>query len=365
MGLIRICQVTSVHKATDGRIFERECTSLAKLYDVTLIAPNVEDYEKNGVHINGVTLPRNKFKRILHLNRVFDKMVEVDADVYHFHDPELIPLGLRIKKRGKLIIFDSHENHPAQISKKPFIPKPFKTLAYRVYERYERRVLKQYDALVSVTPEIVERLRKINPNTIMLTNFPICKIAEDKRTWQRKIGFAGAINEGWKIHHIIEAIKDLDVTFELAGPVRSEYKQQLESLAGWKHVNYHGVLPHQDVLNMLQCCSVGMAVSTDSNPNIGMKNGSIGVTKLFEYMGLGLPVIATDLTIWKPIVVDNNCGFCVDCNDVDGITKYISFFLDNPKIAKEYGDKAKAIALEKYSWQTQEGTLFELYSSLT
>ena len=73
----KVCHVTSVHKPTDGRIFERECSSLAKIYDVTLIAPNVEDYEKNGVHVKGVSLPSNRLLRQRSLGVVLKKMIEV------------------------------------------------------------------------------------------------------------------------------------------------------------------------------------------------------------------------------------------------------------------------------------------------
>ena len=157
---VKVCHVTSVHKPTDARIFERECTSLTQKYDVTLIAPNVEDYESNGVHVRGVYLPQSRIKRQRRLCDVLQKMKDVDADVYHFHDPELIPIGLKIKKEGKRIIFDSHEDIPAQILCKTYIPTHFlRYLISKYYEIYERRSLRQYDAIVSVTPVIVERLK--------------------------------------------------------------------------------------------------------------------------------------------------------------------------------------------------------------
>lgn len=359
---IKVCHVTSVHKPTDGRIFERECTSLTKYYDVTLIAPNVDDYEQNGVHIKGVRLPSNRLKRMFGLTPLFKKMVEVDADVYHFHDPELIRLGLKMKKRGKKVVFDSHEDVPLLILGKSYVP--FRKLVSILYANYESLSLKKYDALVSVTPEIVDRLKQINDTTYMITNYPKLEGVLDNRQWQRRIGFAGMVNGGWKIHNIIEAIKDIDVTFDLAGPITEAYRKRLESLEGWTKVHYRGVVSHREVLEMLQECTVGMAVSTDTNPNIGMKKGSIGVTKLFEYMGLGIPVITTNLTSWVPIIEGGQCGFCVDCDDVEGIKKNIAYFLDNPDKAKEFGERGRRIAKESYSWESQEKPLFELYTKL-
>ena len=363
--LRKVCHVTSVHKPTDARIFERECSSLTKCYDVTLIAPNVEDYEQNGVHVKGVRLPESRLKRHLSLNRVYKKMKEVDADIYHFHDPELMALGLNMKKEGKKVIFDSHEDIPSQIKNKTYIPtRLLRSVISSYYEFFEKKSLKQYDAVVSVTPEIVDRLKKINPNTIMLTNYPIYNDSNDNRTWEKKIGFAGLISRNWNLHHVLEAIKDMDVVFELAGPCYDCYLDELKTMPGWEKVNYHGVIKHQKVFDMLKSCSAGMAVSTDKDPNINYKQGSIGVTKIFEYMLVGIPVIATNLYSWIPIIEGNKCGYCLDCNNVDQIRKAILDVLNHPDEAEQMGNHGKAVVKNKYCWQEQEKTLFDMYSQL-
>lgn len=361
---MKVCQVTSVHDATDGRVFERISSSLAKKYDVYLIAPNVADTIVNGVNIKGVNLPVDRFKRQRSLDRVYEKMIEIDADVYHFHDPELMQYGLKIKKRGKKIIFDSHENIPAQIRTKPYIPKLFRGIASKLYERYERFVFRRYDALVSVTPEIVERLKSINPNTYMLTNYPIYKEEADNRTWERKIGFAGLITSNWMLDIILNAIKDIDVTFELAGPVSGNYLEYLKSLPGWSKVNYHGVIKHDEVFEMLQPCSIGLSVASINNPNGGYNKGSLGVTKMFEYMSAGIPVLASNHLLWVPIIEGNDCGYCVNPSDISIIKEKIQYLLENPDEAKRLGDNGRRAVKEKYCWQTQEKTLFDMYNKL-
>lgn len=356
--------MTSVHKPSDGRIFERECVSLSKFYKVFLIAPNVKDYEMSGVSVRGVRIPNNRFLRLFSQKRITKRAIELDADVYHFHDPELIPVGVKLKKAGKKVIFDSHENVPVLILGKTYIPYFLRKLVSRVYEWYERKSFKKYDALVSVTPEIVERLQHINPNTFMLTNFPLYIDHSNNRTWGRKICFAGLISPIWMLENVIKAIEDLDVTLELAGPVSDTYLSKLKCLPAWKKVNYHGVVSHEDVLKMLGECSVGMAVSADDNANIGGKKGSIGVTKIFEYMMAGIPVIATDLTSWIPIIHGNNCGICVDCHDIESIKNSINTLLSDHDLAKQMGNNGMRAVRNEFCWQKQEGTLFALYSQL-
>lgn len=362
---IKVCHVTSVHKPTDARIFEHECTSLTKYYDVTLIAPNVEDYERNGVHVKGVKLPTSRLERQMSLGKVFDAMKEVDADLYHFHDPELIPLGLKIKNMGKRVVFDSHENVPSQILSKKYIPTSLaRRIISKIYAWYEKRSLKRYDGLVSVTPEIVERLKLINPNTIMLTNYPVYRDDMPIRTWENRIGFAGGIIPVWNIHNIIKAIEDIDVIFDLAGPVNNDYLESLKALPGWKKVNYHGVVKYQEVFEILSKCTVGMAVGVNNNPNGGGKKGSIGVTKMFEYMLAGIPVLASELELWKPIIEGGNCGLCIPSGDIPQIKEKLHYLLTHKDIAREMGDNGRITVKERFSWQTQESSLFKLYATI-
>lgn len=180
--MISICHVTSVHPAKDVRIFHKECRSLAKEYEVYLIAPNVKDEIAEGVHILGVSLPKGRLKRMLNLDAVYKKALEVDAAVYHFHDPELMRIGLRLKRKGKKVVFDSHEDVPQQLLTKEYLPSWSKKPLSAIYAAIERRCLKQYDALISVTPSIVERLETINPRTVMVTNYPsVSEIADNQQ----------------------------------------------------------------------------------------------------------------------------------------------------------------------------------------
>ena len=98
---IKVCHVTCGHLPTDGRIFQRECRTLAKHYEVFLIAPNTADFEKDGVTVVGVPLKGGKIGKLFHLKPFFNKAKEIDADVYQFHEPELLPIGRKLKKIGK------------------------------------------------------------------------------------------------------------------------------------------------------------------------------------------------------------------------------------------------------------------------
>lgn len=361
---MKICHVTSLHSPDDARIFHKECMSLAKCYDVTLIAPNIVDYEKGGVHVRGVSLPEGRLKRMSKLSRVYEKARDIDADIYHFHDPELTSIGIKLKKLGKKIIFDSHEDVPMQILTKEWVPRMLRKPLSVAYAAFEKRKFRQYDALVTVTPTITERLRTINPNTYQITNFPEYKELKDNRQWERKICFTGGVAEKYMHHIILDAIQDIDVNYVLAGPCNPEsYMEILKSKTVWKKVDYRGVIKREDCASLMQECMVGMAV-LDYLPNVGYRKGTLGVLKIFEYMQAGIPIIATDFDLWKEIIEGNQCGICVNPFDTKAISDAIVFFLNHPDKAKEMGDKGKEIVKKYYSWESQEQVLFQLYNDL-
>ena len=366
---MQICHVTSVHSAKDDRIFYRECISLVNAgYTVFEIAPNVPDEVCNGIHICGVQVPKNKWKRSFWGQKaVYYKCVEVDADVYHFHDPELMPVGVKLKKnKNKCVIFDSHEDVPAQILTKEWIPAFLRKPVSKLYAFYEKQCLSCYDALVSVTPSITVRLCALNKNVYQLTNYPLLdrSVAADKRAWGNSICFAGGIAEQWLHQNIIKAIEDCrNVNYRLAGLGGAAYLEYLKTLNGWQNVEFVGKISFDAVPQFLIQSTAAMVLN-DYVPNVGYKLGSLGNNKLFEAMQMGIPVICTDFILWKEIIDEWKCGIYVNPHDIKAIRETINYLIENKDIAKQMGDNGRRAVMEKYNWNTQEKILLEMYKKL-
>lgn len=358
---VRVCHVTCGHLPTDGRIFQRECCSLAKKYEVSLIAPNTKDFEAEGVKVYGVSLPKGRIKKLFHLRPILKKAVEVDADIYQFHEPELLPIGNKLRKWGKKVIFDSHEDAPQQLAEKSWIPSVLRKPLSRLYATYEKRVLKRFDAIISVTPSIVDRLKKINPATFMVTNYPIYSEMLDNRQFGPFVCFAGGISAQWMHDVVIDALIDSEARYLLAGKIQDEtYFTKLQQKQNWNQVEFKGMLPHGEVWALMEQSSAGVALN-DYVANVGYKMGSLGNTKLFEYMMAGIPVIATDFVLWKEIVEGYECGICANPHDVSAIRSAIQFLISHPDEARRMGDNGRKAVKDKYCWATQEPVLFELY----
>ena len=360
---MKVCHITSGHGPKDGRIFEKMIMSLSTKYKVVEIAPNVEDTLINDVPIYGVPVSSNKLKRLMGLRRFYKKAIEIDADVYHIHEPELIPVAIKLKKNGKKVIYDSHEDTPMQILGMTWIPSILRKPLSVMFAHYEKKYLKYFDAVVSVTPSIVSRLGKYNKNTYMITNYPIVKEFIDNRKWGKSVSFAGGISSQWMHDKILKAINIADVRYLLAGKCTESYLNILKSESAWSKVDFKGLIPFTSVNNMIQESSAGMALN-DYVANVGFHKGSLGNTKLFEYMMAGIPVIATDFELWKDIIDRYDCGTCVNPHDENQIADAITYYINNPAIAKNKGDNGRKAIIAEYNWGIQEKILFQMYKNL-
>lgn len=366
---IRVCHMTSAHSSSDGRIFHKECCSLANsgLYSVFLVAPG-ESFIKEGVTVHGVEAgSKSRLKRMTGTAKaVYEKAKEIDAEIYHFHDPELLPYGVKLKKLGKKVVYDMHEDVPAQIYSKTWIPKFLRKPISLAYKTYESISVKKLDMVISVTPAITERFEKISTKVGLVSNFPKKTSISDEMNIKKDenvICFAGGISSQWMHENILKSLSKTNAKYALAGPSSEKYMNQLKGMPEFKKVKYFGKISREEVEVLLAESNIGMAL-LDYVPNVGYKKGSLGNTKLFEYMQAGLPVICTDFEIWSQIISDYKCGICVNPNDVDAIAEAITYLLKNPDLAIQMGKNGEKAVLEKYNWETEEKKLFSLYDSL-
>ena len=365
--MIKVCHVTSAHPKEDVRIFHKECVSLAKAgYDVTLVQQG-DSYEKDGVHLVGFgAIPSNRIKRILFGAKIaYRKALSVDADVYHLHDPELLPYGLKLKKKGKKVIFDSHEHTAESIYEKEWLPKFVRSAVYTVYAAYQKRICKNLDAIISVTPNIVTYFQKINPKTIQVANYPVFAeqtAAEIQK--QCRVVFAGGISDQWNHHTLLKALDKVpECRYCLCGIASQSYLEQLKTYPAWQKVDYLGKIPHSQVADQLAASVAGMALLQPGR-NTDWDNGTIGNTKIFEEMLAGLPVICTDFVLWKAFVERYHCGICVKPDDADQIAAAITYLLDHPEEARQMGENGRRAVKEEFNWGVEEKNLLALYEDI-
>lgn len=357
--MIKVCHITSAHNSSDIRIFHKECVSLVKDgYETYLVAPG-ETREENGVHVIGLgekpASRRNRMTR--YAQNAYKQAMKVQANIYHFHDPEFLPYGLRLKRRGAKVIFDSHEDVSAQIEDKDWIPLPLRRLISKLYFVYETYAVKKIDTVVAATPYIAEQFRHRANKVITVNNYPKLDdiVFQDKPFAEREaiVCYAGGICEmrGEKI--MVEAMKGIDGKLILAG---DSDKTQISGGV----IEYVGRLDRNGVNELYRRSFVGLCVLKPAKNYINSQP-----IKIFEYMAAGLPVVASDFPLWKEIVENNHCGLCVDPISAENVRSAVIQILHNSDMAQEMGLNGRRVVETEYNWGTQEDKLLALYEELS
>jgi glycosyltransferase involved in cell wall biosynthesis len=364
-----IVHLSSVHGRYDPRIFIKQCRSLAAHgYNVSLIvADGKEDEYKDGVNISSVgQQPPNRITRVFKTTRqVFEKALILDADVYHLHDPELIPAGLKLKKLGKKVIFDWHEDVPKQMLGKPFLNPLSLRILSNVFALYERYASRQFDGIIAATPFIRDKFLVINPNTVDINNFPLMGEIDTAAPWSDKckeVCYVGAIGVIRGIRELIRACELLQTPTRLNLVGRFSVlavEDEVKAYPGWARVNELGFLARAGVRDVLKRSLVGLVTL---HPVINYLD-SLPV-KMFEYMAAGLPVIASNFPLWREIVEGSGCGLCVDPFDSKAIASAIDYFVKNPNMAQRMGENGRRAVVNRYNWSFEWEKLSRFYQAV-
>lgn len=365
---ISICHVSSVHPRHDVRVFQKQCVSLvAAGYKVRfLLADGKGNSRKQGVLIRDVGRAKNRFSRMLFSPlKLFLLIMQEKAAVFHFHDPELLPLALLTKlfKTSK-VIYDAHESYSDMFLHKEYLNPLVSRLISIMFRRFERFVIGRLDQVVSATEHIARQLEGSTPVTTIF-NYPSLSEWDDvvlhpDSFCSRDICYIGGISEERGLRFLIEAIEPLDCTLHLAGSYDPPaYRDTLAALPGWKNVIEYGYVTRVQAKSIISQCLAG-AILLQNLPN----HVHALSTKTFEYMAGGIAVLASDFDTVKQIIAVQDAGICVDPADVSQIRAAIQKWLDDPSLAIRMGRNGRAIIDNGMNWESQIPVLLKMYADL-
>lgn len=367
--MTKVCHLSSAHKNNDTRIFHKQCVSLAKAGYETCFVVRGESMERDGVRIVGVPIEGgSRLKRMLFAARtVYQKGLELDADIYEFHDPELLPYGLKLKKRGKRVIFDSHEDYPTQILEKDWIPGPLRRLISKAYRAYETHVVKQLDAVFfPCTKNGVNIFEGRAKETVILSNAVLMsEIPQElpKTKQPDRVCCTGSLTYQRGITHLIKGAYLAGVKLVLAGNYSSQdYQKELEAMPEYACVEYKGYLNREELAEVYRQSSVGMSTILNVGQYSSLDNFP---TKVYEYMAAGLPVIASDYPFLRKAAEEDGFGICVAPDRPEEIAGAIKEILSSPERAAEMGRRGRQAVMEKYNWNIEEKKMLQLYQKLS
>lgn len=358
--------MTSAHPRNDIRIFIKMCSSLAKAgYYVYLVVADNKGYEeKNGVKIFDIGKPTGRLHRMLKTSAlVYKRALQLDADVYHLHDPELLPYAYLLKLKGKKVIFDSHEDVPRQILSRHYLNKALLKIISCGFETVENFICKRLDYVIAATPFIRDIFAKSTSHIIDINNFPILgELENNNLEKQNQVCYVGGFTKVRGCYETIEAISFVknNIKLAFAGEFNNDIDLNiLKSKVGWEKLEQKGLLNRVEVKDLVSSSIAGIVTFLPQPNHINSQPN-----KMFEYMSAGLPVIASNFPLWQEIVEGNKCGICVDPQKPEEIAKAIDYLYEHPEEAKKMGENGHRAVYEKYNWTNEEKKLLEVYEKV-
>jgi glycosyltransferase involved in cell wall biosynthesis len=366
-----VCHISTVHTARDVRVYYRECCSLAAAgFKVYLVIGAQKAETHNGVTVVPIAKAGNRIWRALVMPWVaMSKALQTKADIYHYHDPELLPMGFVLRwVFGKRVVYDIHESVPRQILSKTHFPRLLRkpiAICYRIVER----MLGAGQALVIANQHCVPDYPK---TAHLVQNYPALderteaiRQARPKRAEPPSLVYVGGVNEGRGSMLYVELAAELrrrGVTFQvtLIGEHSSEHGAQLKAKAGElgveSLVEVTGRMDWPEAMERVSRASIGLCLLMPI-PNYT----TCLATKILEYMMLGVPVLASSFDVWRPYVEGERTGLMADPTNLREVADACQRMLSDPTELEAMGRRGILAVQERYNWSVEFRQLLECY----
>ena len=276
--------------------------------------------------------------------RVVKKGLEQEAAVYHIHDPELIPHGLILRLLGKRVIYDVHEDYVTSIKQKTYLPRVLRLISAGIFDWFERASARLFTVILA------ERYyARRFPTGVQVLNYPRIEefyfrpntgnihFAQIKSKYHKKLIYSGtvSVDRGALIYaKMVANIDDIEVT--VVGRCHPALAQRMRKVAAGGADRLHIIgegyyVPFQKIAELYASSDwiAGLAIFPDT-PHYREKE----LTKFFEYMAAGIPIICSDFPVWRDLIESSRVGLCVDPNNIDNIAAAIE------QLATSHGDAA-------------------------
>ena len=362
MSVARVCHLSTAHPPRDGRIFRKECASLAKRgADVWFIGAQDGDEIDNGVHVVGIGKATNRIDRLTHRQvKAWKALERVNPDLVHIHDPELIPMVLAwVKLRGRAAVFDAHEDLVAQIDSKAYLSERVRPLARMVAKTLVTLADKCYDGIIAVTPAVAKGFTHSNKR--LVHNYPLLSgfhLPVDVEKVPDRVVYVGMLSGGRQTDKMFELADELGgrATLVIAGKPDPEVAHLFDELDKHPSVDYRGTIPGDQVPDLLGSSVAGlMFMRPDKNHLDALP------TKVFEYMAAGIPFIASNLPALVESLEKWDCGVFVDTvQDSSEAQRAAVELMADPQRCHEMGVRGRRAIEEEFNFEADVPALIEV-----
>lgn len=366
---ITLCHFSTAHAQLKSRSFHRECLPLAAAgMKIRYVTPADTKGRHNGVDFVTLQRPESRLRSLLASAGLIRVLLRQNANLYHFQDPELLPVALVLKVIfHKRIIYDAYEDFPSMALNKRSLPAALRLPAAKMVAAFERLAADRFDGVMTADSLTLRRLAHTGKSRkLVFFNFPNLDLFPPPRlnTNHFDVVYRGGLSARAGTLVLLEAMRLLaargkpasllligyfdDVAFE------NELRERIRALGLSAYVELRGRMEHEDMAAALSEARIGVCPLQDI-PKFRL---NIPV-KVFEYWACGLPVIASDLPPIRPFFRSVSGGFLYQPSDAAELARSIRWLLDHPDAASRMGQSGRSAIVQRYNNQNEVRKLRE------
>ncbi|HXN74153.1 MAG TPA: glycosyltransferase family 4 protein [Candidatus Acidoferrales bacterium] len=290
------------------------------------------------------------------------------ADLYHFQDPELIPVALALKIIfHKHVVYDAYEDFPSMALQKRSFPVFLRPLVAKTVAAMEGLATHCLDGVITADPLTLRRLAHTGKSRkLVFFNFPNLDLFPPPKVKTKKfdVVYRGGLSARAGTLILLEAMRLLadrgrtvrllligyfdDAVFE------TELHKRIGSFGLSGNVELRGRIDHEDMAQALSEATIGVCPLQDI-PKFRL---NIPV-KIFEYWACGLPVVASDMPPIRPFFRNTGAGFLYRPYDASELARSVGWLLNNPDAAKRMGQNGRSAIVQRFNNQNEIHKLSE------
>lgn len=356
---VTVCHFTTAHSELKSRSFHREFMPLAAGgFGVRYIAPMKSSTSRDGVNLIALPPGTQGLRRFRALTALLATLLRQHATLYHFQDPQLLPLAFALKLFfRKRVIYDAYEDFPSMAANKTSIPRILRPLAKKLVASLENLAAHCFDGVMTADPLTLRRLAHCgNSRKLVFYNFPNLDLFPPVQRSAKHfdVVYRGGLSERAGTFLLLEAVHLLagrtsPTRLLLIGyfdnpAAEAALRQRIRVLRLDSNVEIRGRMAHEEMAGALSEARIGVC------PLQPVPKFLLNIpVKVFEYWACGLPVVASDLPPIRPFFRNEDAGFLVPPKSAVALACSIGWLLDHPAEAARMGERGRELVTQRFN----------------
>ena len=349
----------------------REVTVFSWIKDVA--SPLPEEEVRDGLRIRRrkVAAPRGLLGRTVGFRRITKQFAEeigsLRPDAIICHDLEMLWASVRAGRALRIpVLYHAHEDWPAMVSERS-------RLEGLIFALLERKLVRFVDHIYAAGEERARRYRRWGKAVTViygaksLSEMPpvsdadrlAIRAAAGFAATDAVVGIAGSLGRDEAVPAVLDALALLPGNVKLyiigggEGKV-AETKALVEARGISSRVSFTGRLPTPEYLRQTAAIDLGLALYFPTTTN----QTTVVPLKLFDYMGLGIPILGSDFEELRQIITKTcACGATTDPKNPEAIRRAVEALLRDPEGRRAMGMRARECFRTRFCQERQEEAL--------